>query len=370
MAVYKIFPNKDSSIYSRYPQINAGRDEILEVSVKNSNSVSGIAENVGATGIDDIRRSLISFSESDLNILKSFNSSSFKADLRLFLATAENLSQNYTIECYPVAQDWIMGTGKFLDNPPTDNGVSWQTTGPITGSVEWSPLSGSEVYLFTTGGGTWNSNYPSTQSFDYTSNKDLKLDISNILTQWFTESINNYGVILKHSSSIELNTGSYIELKYFSIDTHTIYPPCIDFKWDDSSFDTGSNNNGFITSDNFVINVGNNPGEFKKDTKYNFAVKARDKFPARQFTTSSVYLNWKYLPTSSYWAIQDYKTTEMIVDFDTNYTKISANTNGNYFTVYMNGLQPERTYKLLVKTILSDSEEIIVDNDILFKIVR
>jgi hypothetical protein len=60
----------------------------------------------------------------------------------------------------------------------------------------------------------------------------------------------------------------------------------------------------------------------------------------------------------------------MVVDFDTEYTKISANTTGNYFTVYMNGLQPERTYKLLVKTILQNSEEIVVDNDILFKIVR
>ncbi len=118
------------------------------------------------------------------------------------------------------------------------------------------------------------------------------------------------------------------------------------------------------------INVGNNPGEFKKDTKYNFSVKARDKFPTRQFTTSSVYLNWKYLPSASYWAIQDFKTTEMVIDFDTNYTKLSANSDGNYFTVYMNGLQPERTYKLLFKTVLSNTEQIVVDDDILFKIVR
>jgi hypothetical protein len=60
----------------------------------------------------------------------------------------------------------------------------------------------------------------------------------------------------------------------------------------------------------------------------------------------------------------------MIVDFDTNYTKISADNTGNYFTVYMNGLQPERSYKLLVKTILNNSEEIVVDNDNIFKIIR
>ena len=370
MAVYKIFPNKDSTIYSRYPITNAGRDEILEVAVKNNTSITGISDNIGSTNLDDIRRSLISFAQDDLNIIKSFNSQSFQANIRLFLANAENLSQNYNIECYPVSQDWIMGTGKFLDNPITDNGVCWTNTGPGDASPTWNPAVGTMQYLFTTGGGTWNTSYKSTQSFDYTLDKDININVTNAVLQLFTGSINNYGFIIKHSGSIELNTGSYIDLKFFSADTHTIYPPCLEYKWNDFSFNTGSNTNGFITSDNFVINVGNNLGEFKRDTKYNFNIKARDKFPTRQFTTSSVYLNWKYLPTSSYWAIQDYKTTEMIVDFDDIYTKISANSNGNYFTVYMNGLQPERTYKLLVKADISGSEEVVVDNDILFKIVR
>jgi hypothetical protein len=370
MAVYKIFPNKDATIYSIDPQVNAGRDEILEISVKNNVSVAQISENVGFTGVDNIRRSLISFSDIDIDILKNFNTSSFTANLRMFLASAENLSQNYEIECYPVSQDWIMGTGKFLDYPPVKNGVCWTSTGPVSDSPLWDSSFGTEEYLYTRGGGTWNSNYKVSQSFDYISNKDININTTTILNQWFSGSINNYGFIVKYPSSIELNTGSFIDLKFFSIDTHTIYPPCLEYKWNDYSFDTGSNNNGFITTDNFVINIGNNLGEFKKDTKYNFNIKARDKFPTRQFTTSSVYLNWKYLPTSSYWGIQDLKTTEMIVDFDEEYTKISANTDGNYFTVYMNGLQPERTYKLLIKADINNGEEIVVDDNILFKIVR
>jgi hypothetical protein len=60
----------------------------------------------------------------------------------------------------------------------------------------------------------------------------------------------------------------------------------------------------------------------------------------------------------------------MVIDFDNNYTKVSADTTGNYFTVYMNGLEPERTYKLLVKTVLPSSEQVVIDNDVLFKIVR
>ena len=61
----------------------------------------------------------------------------------------------------------------------------------------------------------------------------------------------------------------------------------------------------------------------------------------------------------------------MIVNFDTEYTKLSADSNGNYFNLYTNGLQPERSYKVLVKTqLINTDEEVIVDDDIIFKVVR
>ena len=34
MAVYKIFPSSDATLYSKYPAQNTGLDEILEVAVK------------------------------------------------------------------------------------------------------------------------------------------------------------------------------------------------------------------------------------------------------------------------------------------------------------------------------------------------
>jgi hypothetical protein len=63
-------------------------------------------------------------------------------------------------------------------------------------------------------------------------------------------------------------------------------------------------------------------------------------------------------------------TEEIIVDFDTNYTKISADSQGNYFDVYMNGLQPERYYQLLIKTVLSNKEVLVLNQDYYFKVVR
>ena len=63
-------------------------------------------------------------------------------------------------------------------------------------------------------------------------------------------------------------------------------------------------------------------------------------------------------------------TEEIVVDYDTSYTKISCDSSGNYFDIYMNGLEPERYYKLLFKSVLSDGETIVSDSDYYFKVIR
>jgi len=59
----------------------------------------------------------------------------------------------------------------------------------------------------------------------------------------------------------------------------------------------------------------------------------------------------------------------MIIDFDTSYTKVSADNTSSYFDVYMDVLQPERYYRLLLKTTLADSN-VVIDNNNVFKVVR
>ena len=151
------------------------------------------------------------------------------------------------------------------------------------------------------------------------------------------------------------------------MDTHTIYPPELEFKWDDSSFATPLTP---VTSSDIVVSFTNIKEEFEDTAIYDFRVKARDKFPTRAFQTTSVYLNSKVLPTSSYWGLKDIKTNEMVVDFDTSYTKLSADSGSNYFKVYMDGLEPERYYQLMIKTTVGDETLIIENKDNYFKVVR
>ena len=318
-----------------------------------------------ANSADDIRRSVVLFSNEDINTAVNLASvvGSYSVFFRLYFANAENLNTTYNLFVAPVIEDWDMGTGKFLDSPEVKNGVSWVNK---TENTAWtSPTD----YYITRGGGAWDNGLLVSQSFGYKDNKDLNIPVKGIVDKWAQESLDNYGFIVKLSGSIEQNSGSYLNLNFFSVDTHTIYPPTLEFKWDDSSYNTGSLS--VVSNSNTIVTLGNNPNVFKNDTaKYIFTVNARDKYPARAFTTSSIYTVNKALPSSSYWALQDVKTEEMVVDFDSTYTKISCNSNGSYFPIYMNGLEPERYYKVLVKVDLPTGESIDIDGNNIFKITR
>lgn len=59
----------------------------------------------------------------------------------------------------------------------------------------------------------------------------------------------------------------------------------------------------------------------------------------------------------------------MVIDFDTTFTKISRNTTGNYFDIYMEGLEPERYYRVLIKSEIDGSTNVI-DENLVFKVIR
>jgi len=365
MAVYKIFPEKTATLYSYYPTTNTGLDEIIELSTYYT-----------ITGTNEVSRGLIKFPTNQINdlITNKVTNKVFDVYLKLYLANASSLPLNYKLFCHPISGSWDMGTGKLGNVPITTDGVSWQFRDTISGSNWFSSFpantTGSYRSGSTAGGGLWytSSNYQSTQSFTNITSKDIELKVTNTVNAWYSSSISNEGFIIKHDSSLEFTTASKFETKYFSGNTHTIYPPCLEIRWDDSSYSTGSLS--IIASDLFVTTLGNNKGEYQQDSVQRFRVNVRDKYPARTFQTSSVYLNNKALPSSSYWSIKDLNTEEIVVDYDTTYTKISCDSNGNYFDIYMNGLEPERYYKVLFKTILSNGETIISDNNHYFKVVR
>ena len=398
MAVYKIFPTQDTTLYCSNPSANTGLDAILEVSNK-----------LGISGTPEVARYLIQFDQEEILDVYSnkIGVNSYEVYFKNFIAEAQGLNQNTFLELLPIAQAWNNGTGYYLDNPAEQDGASW-TYANFSGSSPWSTsgvyssINGDAFYTSSysnicggVGGGNWfidaSGSYYVTVgyvlpgyvatayasgsvniSFGLRSPKDIEAKVTNIVDAWIGESIPNYGFIVKLTGSQEFNSSQYVQpiFKYYSVDTNTIYPPTLEFRWRDySTVLTGSASGSIVTTSNLKMSLAENPGVFYPESINRFRVNARPEYPARVYQTASYYTHNYYLPTSSYYAIKDLDTNEYVINFDEQFTQLSADDQSSYFDLYMNGLQPERYYTILIKTTINGST-LIFDNDYNFKIIN
>jgi len=375
MAIYRIFPDKDSFIFSETNTGNAGRDEIVEIAgykgtIDGTGQASRIVTKFLDSEIDDVINNKVTLALT----------SSMSASLKMYLAEASDLPVEYCLKAYPIfipgTGEWDNGTGKFADSPVNKSGVSWLfknsaqlnawSTAGFTSFTTASFISGKE------GGGNWYTasngvDMQFFQSHSISSDHDMDINVTPAIKQIYDDLLPNKGFIIKLEDQYEFFTSASIRLKYFSKDTNTIYPPFLEIGWDDRVYTTGSLS--VLDTDIATIDIKNNKGEYTDEGKQRFRITARPEYPTRTFTTSSVFLTNFALPSASYWGLRDENTEEMVVNFSTDFTKISCDSNGPFFDVYMDGLQPERYYRILIKTTL-DNSTVIVDNRNIFKVVR
>jgi hypothetical protein len=374
MAIYKIFPIADTTLYSGYPSMNTGLDEIVESS---TNFFIGELQTQGQ--YPQTSRYLVKFDSSEITdiINNKISGSNWQSNLKLFAANVKGLNNTSSIAVNAVAEDWSMGTGHYLDSPENQNGTSWVWLN-YSGSNKWttsnfiSGTTGSYNIInnpLSLGGGVWYTGSQSSQLFNFYSDLDINVDVTSIVSEWYSESFNNYGFIVRQTESQEFinNTNIQTTLKYFSRDTHTIYPPQLEFKWDDFSYSTGSLE--VLNTTPAIVTIDNNYGTFYSNSINTFKINSRPEYPLKVWSTSSWYTTNYALPSSSYYAIKDLDTNEYVIDFDPVYTKLSCDNSGSYFTMYMNGLEPERYYKILIQTTINNNT-VVFDNNYIFKVVN
>ena len=318
----------------------------------------------------------------------------FGVDLRNSAAVVNGLNLDQELKVYAISGSWGMGSGRFSNTPPSTDGASWEWktySGSDAGAQKWQIVDPFEPYATASfvvdeeGGGTWytgsNLGLPiiQSQSFSYGIGVDLSIDVTNTIKTWFTNSLvdnaiglPNDGFLVKQSSSREFVNSPAVTatFRYFSIDTSTIYPPLLDLKWNDQYYDTGSSNNTTIGTPEAFMSVYNNVGTYYSQSVERFRIAAIPKYPDVVFQTASLYTTNFYLPKGvSTYAIKDTDTNEFVIPFDETYTQISADSTSSYFDVYMNGLEPERYYTILIKTVLDGTTQVF-DEDILFKVTN
>ena len=389
--IYSIYPVKDTTLYEEIVNLNSGLDSILELKHEYRNITGSLYNS----------RILLKFDVSEIE--QKINSGKISSNAKYYLslrsADAREIPQEYSVYAYPLSASWINGTGKYSNNPVTKDGASWRyrtsmKTGvewdipPGTSSFEWDNISqtwvdanilfGSNLTVNVTssyyneeGGGTWwdYDNLECIQTFTHQT-ADVYMDVTNIVKKWVTGSgkLVNDGFLLKFGEDIETSLDSLVSLKFFGVDSNTIYVPRLNVVWDDQSFNTGS-----LTSANFddvILNV-----KLKKYYSENEKTKIRlyvnKRYPQKSYTTQSYHTVNYYLPSSSYYEIRDAYTDEVILPFDSTGSKISCDADGNYFNIWMNAFQPERFYRVVVK-VEEDNDDVLklFDNNYYFKVTR
>lgn len=335
--------SQDATIYQRYPDLNAGLDEVLEVGkVAKENDTA-------KTYASASTRTLITFD----GITQGAYTSSAEYYLNLYLANATNINRYQTIEICPVSSSWIEGSGYFYQNVRNvEDGVTWKYAKVQYGTpTTWSMQGGNYTTLLT-------ASYQFSET-PITSN--VKINITNLITPLIeglptAEAIASgsasalvpswNGLLIKFPDGDEDNQNNIGNLKFFSTNTHTVFQPNVEVVWRDQVFNTGSLKP--LPSSNVAITPKNLKEFYTQGEIDKIYLVVRDKYPDKKFDSVQRYKNVYYLPSESYFRIRDELSQVEVYKFDA-YSAINCDTSGSYITLDTRGLNTGRYYSVDLK---------------------
>jgi len=363
-----ILPSQDTWISSgsntttgeSFKNQNFGKDQILEVRKQFFNGE-----------FHHQSRALVQFSGTSFTNMSQSIVEGTITNPKFFLKLHEingnsKLSDSYTLHIQPISQSWTEGTGKFGDNPKNILGCSWENRNNVING---------DTTTWADNGGTVLSVSSSTQTF-LNESPDIEVEVTNMVNMWLSGQEENYGMLIRITGSQETDETTFCDSKFFGKNTHTIYPPRLEVRWDDHLPCTGSNTGSLnqLTSsglvDNHLYLRGLQEG-YKENDRVRFRVGSRKKHIQKTFTNSVQTHTGSFIAEGSgSYAIKDVATNEYIIPFSDDYTLISCDAGGLYFNQWLDGFFPDRVYKIELKLKTDDGQEQIFDDDFEFIIRR
>ena len=343
-----ITASSDATIYERYPNLNAGHDEILEVGKKQDRLETSNGR----------ARSLIKFTLTDL-VGAPTNSDAY---LSLKVANATRLNQDAKVYVYPVSRSWEEGSGYFDSDgfvTVSNDGATWNV---YASGSDWSgslPASGE--------GGDYRLTPMVSASVTEIVNDELRINVTDIVQPMYSGSSksDNYGMLLTFSGSAESDLNNKGNIKFFSRQTHTVHEPLLELVWLNHSIETGSLKT--LSSLDIEIAPRNMKAEYKAGSVLKMYFTVRNKYPAKAYANTRRFENRYYLPpSSSIYTIVDAGSGTTVVPFD-NYSHLDCDTTGSYLMLDTKPLYKNRFYELSLKTTLGS--EVYFSRPFRFKVV-
>ncbi len=233
---------------------NTGQADVFEVfSIYGRETAVGVGR---TSGSQELTRVLVQFPISDISSDRTAGtvpaSGSVSFYLRIFNAeTSKTVPKDFKLTANPISQSWQEGDGLDLENfsdlTYNNEGSNWMSA---SNSSKWTNAAGSTLV----GGSiiTSSNDYLYEQTFE-SGLEDLEINITPLVENWIAGTINNYGVLVKLSSSYEgyfsnssgLNsssviynpdgaTKSYYTKRFFARGTQYFFKkPVIEARWND-----------------------------------------------------------------------------------------------------------------------------------------
>lgn len=386
MAIKRIIPEQDTFIVSSSIDSNYGADEILELGMTDCGTKPA--------------RILIKFSTEQVRSILNTVPENFRAVLHLNLVDAHNLPTVSSILLNTIPQQWSEGIGRIGDY--SVEGATWEYTGLFDSGgndIPWETPGGTVFRVFdgeyaiqgpilnvldgegsvvqsihtqANGGGarTWEVEgaegiirFFGQEIYDRDLRTDVEIDITAAVRSWRTG--DNAGMLLRFGNERECEFYG-ANISFYSKETHTVYRPYLEFRWDDSVYEPEGLS---VCPDVYGTFSNNLRREYTVGDLVRINLPIKSRYASRNWSTGSIYANNYVLPETSYWGIKNEYTNEMEVDFNEYCTKISADSSGSYFMLDTSNLEPERYYRLLVK-IDQGEGSVVVDNKNIFRLGR
>jgi hypothetical protein len=320
---------QDATIYERFPNLNTGLDEILEVGKLAQPSDGG---NI--------------FTQASVRFLLDFDitSGSYPAEaqyfLNLYIANTLNVNRYQEILVHPVSSSWSEGSGyRFQDILNATDGATWLDSNSNT---QWN-----------TPGGDFNNMIGSSYEFTNVPITDVKIDVTDLLSLVNAGSGSSWdGLIVKFPNEDEGDQTNIGNIKFFSGNTHTVFEPRLEIVWNDQQFITGSLKP--IPGSRIKITPKNLKQAYTRGEMDKIYLIVRDPFPDKRFDATQRFKNVYFLPSGSFFRITDEVSGVKIFDFD-QFSAISCDPTGSYIKLDTSGLDIDRFYKIELKVTSNDT---------------
>ena len=233
MGFYRVFPLGDTWITNRsgksvlheFSGSNHGRSPALNVYSLEPETFSGSV---------DLARILLQFNVTELSGKiydeQIISSSSVSYFLRMFdMKHGDTIPESYDLFVYPMSRSFDFGNGIDDDNHRDDGVANWDQA---TSTTNWT-TTGSDFLTTEYGSGS--------QHFDQ-GQEDLEMNITDIMVNWLTGTLNENGIVVKLGDVEESASSDYFRKVFHGRETKFIDKmPYIEARWDDVLKDNRGN---------------------------------------------------------------------------------------------------------------------------------